>query len=77
VRALDAHSEDGFADLSAQVPCCGVTTSLDALDYDWSCAFARFRIAVRNPGRNRFTAQELTALAEALGHPVRQVMAHI
>lgn len=77
VDLLAAHSEDGFASLSTQVPCCGAMTSFDALDYDWPCAFARFEIAIWNPGRNWFSGRELTALADVLGHPVRQVMAHI
>ncbi|WP_329139004.1 hypothetical protein OG552_32250 [Streptomyces sp. NBC_01476] len=74
---LDYRCEDGFSSLAAQVPCCGAETSLDALEYDWPCGFARFEIAVWNPGRLWFTSDELTALADALGHPVRQVMAHI
>ncbi|XUL90522.1 hypothetical protein ACQ86D_31050 [Streptomyces galilaeus] len=59
-------------------PCCSAATSLDALDYDWPCGFARFEIAVWNPGRLiRFGDDELSAVAEALGHPVRQIRAHI
>ncbi|WP_406330003.1 hypothetical protein [Streptomyces sp. NBC_00203] len=77
---VEAH-DDGFATLVVDVPCCGAGTSLDALDYDWPCGFARFEIAIWNPGRGRFADEELAALAGALagalGHPVRQVWAHI
>lgn len=75
---LQAHCEDGFTTLDVRVPCCGSSTSLDRLDYDWPCGFARFEIAIWNPGRRIwFSDQELTALGAALGHPVRQIRAHI
>jgi hypothetical protein len=74
---LEAHAEDGFATLDVTVPCCGAATSLDALDYDWPCGFARFEIAVWNPERDWFGDEDLAAFADVLGHPVRQIRAHI
>ncbi|MFF2526591.1 hypothetical protein [Streptomyces liangshanensis] len=74
---LEAHCDDGFATLAIEVPCCGGSTTLDALEYDWPCGFARFEIAVRNPDRLWFGDAELTALADRLGHPVKQVRARI
>jgi hypothetical protein len=74
---LEERHENGFDDLTVTVPCCGATTRLEALTYEWPCGFARFEIAIWNPGRGWFTDQEITAVADALGHPVRQVMAHI
>lgn len=74
---LEAHCDDGFTTLEIQVPCCGGQTSLDALDYDWPCGFARFEIAIWNPARVWFDDDELAAVANVLGHPVRQVRAHI
>ncbi|GAA2777152.1 hypothetical protein [Nonomuraea dietziae] len=74
---LEANCEDGFATLAVELPCCGVESALDALDYHWPCGFARFEIAVWNPDRSWFTNEELAALAEVLGHPVRQIRAHI
>ncbi|MER5909840.1 hypothetical protein ABT124_04870, partial [Streptomyces sp. NPDC001982] len=68
---------DGFPTLAVHVPCCGTATSLDALDYEWPCGFARFEIAVWNPGRGPLTDHELAAVAQALGSPVRQILAHI
>ncbi|WP_158079535.1 hypothetical protein [Actinomadura sp. CNU-125] len=52
-------------------------TSLDALEFDWSCGFARFEIAVWNPERIWFGEEEMAALAKALGRSVRQIRAHI
>ncbi|MFE7332898.1 hypothetical protein [Streptomyces sp. NPDC057565] len=74
---LEAHCEDGFATLATEVPCCGGSTTLDALEYDWPCGFARFEIAIWNPERLWFSEEELTALADRLGHPVKQIRAHI
>ncbi|WP_329256065.1 hypothetical protein OG223_32140 [Streptomyces sp. NBC_01478] len=75
---LVEHHPDGFPTLAVTAPCCAAATSLDALDHDWPCGFARFEIAVWNPGRVIwFGDDELSAVAEALGHPVRQVRAHI
>lgn len=69
--------QDGFPTLSVHVPCCDTTTSLDRLDFDWPCGFARFEIAAWNPELGRLTDEELAAVGKALGHPVRQICAHI
>lgn len=73
---LDEH-EDGFAGLDVTTPCCTTATSLDRLDYDWPCGFARFEIAAGNAQRPSLTAEELTAVGTVLGHPVRQILAWI
>lgn len=74
---LETRDEDGFTTLVMEVPCCAAQTSLEALVYDWPCGFARFEIALWNPQCDWFTNEEITALADALGRPVRQIMAHI
>ncbi|KUJ33515.1 hypothetical protein ADL25_45025 [Streptomyces sp. NRRL F-5122] len=74
---LEAHWEDGFPTLDVVVPCCGAATSLDALEYDWPCGFARFEISIWNPEREWFSDEELITIGTALGHPVRQVRARI
>ncbi|WP_328792646.1 MULTISPECIES: hypothetical protein [unclassified Streptomyces] len=74
---LEARCDEGFTTLAIEVPCCGGSTTLDVLDYDWPCGFARFEIAIWNPERLWFSEDELTALADRLGHPVKQIRAHI
>ncbi|MQY10087.1 hypothetical protein SRB5_01910 [Streptomyces sp. RB5] len=74
---MDTRCDDGFATLVVEVPCCGGSTTLDALDYDWPCGFASFEVAVWNPGRASFSDKELAAVADVLGHPVRQIWARI
>ncbi|MEV5012224.1 hypothetical protein [Streptomyces sp. NPDC055692] len=39
--------------------------------------FARFRIAVLNPNRGWLTDEELVSVANAFGHPLRQILAHM
>ncbi|MET8974254.1 hypothetical protein ABZX85_01410 [Streptomyces sp. NPDC004539] len=73
----EAHAESGFTDLGVTVPCCGAALSLDTLRFEAPCGFSRFEIAVWNPERDAFGGGELAALADALGHPVRQIRAHI
>ena len=74
---LEERLETGFDDLVVRLPCCGAESSLNDLHYDWPCGFAKFEIAIWNPGINWFADDELTLLAETLGHPVRQIRAHI
>ncbi|WP_075737407.1 hypothetical protein [Streptomyces acidiscabies] len=72
----EAHSDTGFTSLDAAVPCCGAVLPLDRLDFDDPCGFARFRVAVWDAER-WFDDGELGALADALGHPVRQIRAYV
>ncbi|MEU6348890.1 hypothetical protein ABZ896_06140 [Streptomyces sp. NPDC047072] len=74
---LETHCDTGFTTLAVTVPCSGAATSLDALEYDWPCGFARFEIAVWDPDREPFDERELAAVGESLGHPVRQIVARI
>ncbi|WP_405907208.1 MULTISPECIES: hypothetical protein [unclassified Streptomyces] len=39
--------------------------------------FAQFRIEVLYPNRAWLNDQELASLADALGHPLRQILIHI
>jgi hypothetical protein len=76
---LEEHAVGGFGfdDQTATLPCCGRSTSLTDLDYDRPCGFARFEIEIWNPDRDPFTADELASIAQAIGHPVRQITANI
>jgi hypothetical protein len=74
---MDERCEGGFEDLSAFMPCCSTEASLDQLDDQWPCGFARFEIEIWNPPQPWFTDEELSRIAEVLGHEVRQIRAHI
>ncbi|WP_067821543.1 hypothetical protein [Actinomadura kijaniata] len=75
--AEEAEEREGLTALEATVPCCGARIPLTDLRYDWPCGFARFEIAAWNPERQPLSGADLAALGEALGHPVRQIEAHI
>jgi hypothetical protein len=64
--------------LDVLLPCCGQTSSLNDLEYDWPVGFARFEITVLNGTRDKYELHrdELDRLGSLLGHPVRQVLAH-
>ncbi len=66
-----------FSNLTTTTPCCGQSTTLNDLDYDWPQGFARWRIEIMNPGVGRLPREVEQALAVALRHPVRLIYAHI
>lgn len=69
---------DDLSQLDVVLPCCGETSSLNDLGYDWPMGFASFEICVLNGTRDQYELQrdELERLSSLLGHPVRQVLAH-
>ena len=73
---MEQAAESGFTNLTVLPPCCGTPTSLNDLGYDWPAGFARAALSVRNPHRDRLDDAELARVGTALGHPIRQVMAH-
>lgn len=74
--AVDRARETDFEDLSVLTPCCGSTTSLNDLDYDWPAGFARFVIEALNPGVADLTADQTAELAGVLGTGLRRIWAH-
>jgi hypothetical protein len=82
-RISAASDESQFKDLAAVTPCCGTRTTLNDLTFSWPAGFASFRIRVETPTRAWqrpsdpwFSDSEIELVAEALGAPVRQVLAH-
>ncbi len=73
---MSRADENVFVALDVVAPCCGATTTLDDLVYEWPAGFASVELSVLNPERGWLSADELDIVAAALGHPVRQVMAH-
>lgn len=65
-----------FTNLAVTTPCCGATTSLNDLTYDWPAGFAQAELSVLNPQRGWLEDAELTEVATELGHPLKQVMTH-
>ncbi|MCP3785350.1 hypothetical protein NLX85_18475 [Micromonospora sp. A3M-1-15] len=67
-----------FDHLNVTVPCCGAVIELDSLRYEEPIGFARFEISAMNPTRAKYEleANELARVADLLGHPVAQILAH-
>ena len=67
----------GFPDLEiAALPCCGGKSSMDRLDYQAACGFARAEIRLLYPRRQ--PDGDCLAQAEALlGTPVRTIYSRI
>jgi hypothetical protein len=74
---MERASLSGFTRLAVVTPCCATSTSLNDLAYVRPAGFIRAEVRVRNPGRDRLTAPGRTRVADALGHPVREVRAHL
>jgi hypothetical protein len=73
----------GFTSLDVLVPCCGASTTLNDLGYEWPLAFASFEIAIWNGSRlfesggdGLLDPEAAAAVEHVLGHAVRQVRAH-
>jgi len=73
---MEQAAVSGFTNLTVLPPCCGTPASLNDLGYDWPAGFARAELSVVNPNRGRLDDAELARVTTALGHPLRQVMAH-
>jgi hypothetical protein len=54
------------ARLDASMPCCGGSTSLNALRFDWPAGFARFVLEARNAGVGKDSWLPTTTSARAL-----------
>lgn len=75
--AVSERRSDGFSSLMVTVPCCNAGTSLNDLAFDWPMGFAKFAITVLYPNRAWLSETELNSVADALGHPLRQILRHI
>lgn len=73
---MDEAAVSSFSQLEATTPCCATATTLNEVSYDWPAGFARVEISALNPRRSWLDETELGQVADALGHPLRQVMAH-
>lgn len=77
---MDMAGETLFSQLAVVTPCCRRHTSLNDLDYHLPAGFARFVIEVERNERSAalglLSERTAAAVVDALGHPVRQVLAH-
>ena len=67
----------GFEDLRFPTECCDAITSLNDLRYHFPQGFARWWVEVMNPTVATLSDDQLAAIAEAVGHPVRAIYRYL
>jgi len=75
-QAMDKAYETKFRNLNLVTPCCGLTTSLNDLDYRRPAGFARCRLSARGPKQNEIPLEQLYQLEQILGTNLRQIWVH-
>ena len=73
---MQFSSDTAFESRHFPTPCCLTATDLNELSYQWPCGFARFRIAVLNPGRSP-TYEDLDNLRFIVGFKLRVLRSRI
>ena len=73
-QRLDRAAAHGFVRLGVVTPCCATRTTLGELRFDRPVAFARTELRARRAGTG-LGEDGLSRVGQALGHPVRQVLA--
>jgi hypothetical protein len=63
--------------LACELPCCGTASNLNALKYDWPCAFGSFQLGVMNPNIPEPPSDFAAKLEKCLSTPVKVVRCHI
>jgi hypothetical protein len=74
-EAVGLAYESEFTNLSITTACCGQSTSLNDLHYEWPAGFARFVMEAKNPNGDLSDAQ-IVELADAIGSSLRRIWAH-
>jgi len=75
---MSKASGSEFCDLSLAMPCCGASTSLNDLIYEWPAGFARFALIIQNPNIGGWLAEEkLAEVDDVVGCKLRQIYARI
>lgn len=74
-KVMTSASQQHFQNLSIITPCCERESTLNALEYDFPCGFARLEFAMLNPVAKIGTKLRF-AVEEMLGTPIRIIHAH-
>ena len=72
---MDKAYERKFTNLSILMPCCGLRTTLNDLQYHYPAGFTRFCIEVVNPSKD-LTQEELNILETTLNTKLRKIWSH-
>jgi hypothetical protein len=72
---MDIAYQDKFRNIFIETPCCGMTISLNELNYYWPAGFAKFSIEILNPS-NDINDLNLKLLESELKTELRKIWAH-
>lgn len=73
---MDIASENNFEDLEVKLPCCGNKSSLNDLQYHFSCGFACIVFELFNP-TTELTSDCIVSLEKLLGTYIRVIQSHL
>ncbi len=73
---MDKAYASAFEELAITLPCCGGTTSLNDLDYDWPAGFAKFVLEAMNPNVKDLDVEAVNRLEATLGCALRRIWTH-
>ena len=76
-EAMNEAAASRFEDLSVTMPCCHRHTSLNDLRYVWPAAFGVCALTVVNPGVPSVASEQLRAIEQALGSPLKVIWQHL
>ena len=74
-QTIDRSEEKDFEDLSVVTPCCGTSTSLNELRYEWPAGFGRFVLRALNPGKD-LSDEAIERLERVLDCKLRKIWAY-
>lgn len=75
--AMDAAHLTHYRQLSVVLPCCGVTSTLNDLRYEFPAGFALFVLEAEHPDSFGLNDDQVRTLEGILGSPLRQIWVHI
>lgn len=76
-QRMSEDYEQGFKLASYTTPCCGATSTLHKLVYEWSQTFGRFALDAMNPNIGILDDNDKHELEEILGTKLMVIYQHI
>lgn len=74
--AMDAAWNSRFTELSVKLPCCGESSTLNDLQYHFSCGFSCAELSILNPSHG-LDYSCLLYIQKVLGISIRCIQAHL
>ena len=75
--AMDAAYLTHYRDLSIKLPCCGITSSLNELLYEFPAGFALFALQAERPNSRGLEPEQIRTIERIVGSTLRQIWVHL